>query len=133
MQRSKQLKALRPSIPTILEEQAISSQEQFQNKVLRPILKLQNDLLVAIFKKYAHKRKGVFFDLSNLKKQAYLQQAIQRDQQFRNLLVGSIIGQFTVEEYTQFAEDEQRLVKRMMDMCVKRLQDHFCPSIQLGS
>jgi len=126
MQRSKQLLALRPNIPTITEEQITSSQEQFQNKVLRPILKLQHDLLCAVFKRYAHKRKGVFFDLSNLKKQAYIQQAIQRDRQFRNLLVGSILGQFTVEEYSQYIEDEQRLGKRMMDMCVKRLQDHFC-------
>lgn len=127
MQRSEQLLALRPSIPTIIEEQVTSSQEQFQNKVLRPILKLQHDLLVAIFKQYAHKRKGVFFDLPPSKKQAYIQQAIQRDRQFRNLLVGSIVGQFTIEEYAQFIEDEQRLGKRMMDMCVKRLQGHFCP------
>ncbi len=127
MQRSQQLIALRPSIPTILEEQATSSQELFQNKVLRPILKLQHDLLLALFERYAQKRKGVFFDLSNLKKQAYIQQAIQRDRQFRNLLVGSIVGQFTVEEYVRYTEDEQRLTKRMMDMCVKRLQGHFCP------
>ena len=126
MQRSKHLIALRPSIPSIIEEQTISSQEHFQNKILRPILKLQNDLLIALFKNYAHKRKGVFFDLSNLKKQAYIQQVIQRDGKLRNLLIGSIIGQFTIEEYQQFVDDEQRLTKRMMNMCTKRLQDAFC-------
>lgn len=127
MQRSIQLQALRPNIPTIIEEQVTSSQEQFQNKILRPILKLQHDLLIALFQQYAHKRKGVFFELSTLKKQNYIQQSIQRDRQFRNLLIGSLVGQFTLEEYASFVEDEQRLTKRMMDMCIKRIQDHLCP------
>ena len=123
MQRSKQLTALRPNIPTIIEEQTVSSQERFQNLVLRPILKLQHELLVALFTHYVHKHKSVFAELSDLKKQAFIQQAIQRDSKFRNLLVGTIVGQFTVEEYQQFIQDERRLTKRMMDMCMKRLQD----------
>lgn len=38
-----------------------SSEEIFQNKTLRPILKLQNDLFIAVFINYAVKQKGVFF------------------------------------------------------------------------
>ena len=125
MQRTEQLTAIRPSIPNIMEEQAVSSQERFQNLVLRPILKLQHELLTALFIHYLHKHKIVFFELSNLKKQAFIQQAVQRDSKFRNLLVGTIVGQFTIEEYQQFIQDERRLTKRMMDMCKKRLQDTY--------
>ena len=125
MQRTKQLINVRPSIPTIAIKNATTAQEQFQNQVLRPILKFQNDLLVAIFKQYIIKRKGVFNDLSAEKKLVYIQQAIQRDHNFRNLLVGSVIGQFTLEEYQTFSKEENKLTKRMTEMCIQRLQDQL--------
>ena len=125
MQRTEQLTDLRPPIPTISIENSTTTQEKFQNQVLRPILKFQNNLLVAIFKQYVIKRKGVFNDLSSEKKLAYIQQVIQRDQNFRNLLVGSVVGQFTIEEYQTFSSDENKLTKRMMEMCVQRLQNQM--------
>ena len=128
MQRTQQLRNLRPNIPTIAIENSTTLQEQFQNQVLRPVLKFQNDLLVALFKQYIIKRKGVFNGLSIEKKSAYIQQAIQQDQNFRNLLVGSIVGQFTVEEYQVFSTEENKLTKRMMAMCVQRLQDQLVGS-----
>ena len=39
-------------------------EEAFQNHTLRPILKIQNDLLVQVFINYAIKQKSVFFTLS---------------------------------------------------------------------
>ena len=125
MQRTEELKKLRPNIPTIAIENATTAQEQFQNRVLRPILKFQNDLLVALFQQYIIKRKGIFNGLSREKKLTYIQQAIQKDQNFRNLLVGSVVGQFTLEEYQFFATEENKLTKRMMEMCVQRLQDQL--------
>ena len=125
MQRTEQLKDLRPTIPTIAIENETTKQEKFQNQVLRPILKFQNDLLIAIFKQYVIKRKGVFNGLSSEKKLTYIQQVIQRDQNFRNLLVGSVVGQFTIEEYQTFSSEENKLTKRMMEMCVQRLQDQM--------
>ena len=37
-----------------------SSEEAFQNKTLRPILKMQNDLFIQVFINYAFKQKNVF-------------------------------------------------------------------------
>ncbi len=125
MQRTEELKKLRPNIPTIAIENATTAQEQFQNRVLRPVLKFQNDLLVALFQQYIIRRKGIFNGLSREKKLTYIQQAIQKDQNFRNLLVGSVVGQFTLEEYQVFATEENKLTKRMMKMCVQRLQDQL--------
>ena len=39
--------------------------EKFQNDTLRPILKLQNDLLIHVFIQYCQQRKGLFFKLSD--------------------------------------------------------------------
>ena len=45
-----------------------SSEETFQNKTLRPILKMQNDLFIQVFINYAVKQKNVFFSLTPEKK-----------------------------------------------------------------
>ena len=37
-----------------------SADEKFQNETLRPILKLQNDLFVVVFKNYVQKYKNDF-------------------------------------------------------------------------
>ena len=77
----------------------MSNDEAFQNKTLRPIIKMQNDLFIAVFKNYISKRKNVFYELTLQKQMAYIENAIHKDMKFRNSLKGMVIGQFTIEEY----------------------------------
>lgn len=99
-----------------------SNEEVFQNKTLRPILKLQNDLFIAVFINYAVKQKGVFFSLSPEKKMTYIENVIQRDIKFRNSLKGMIFGLFTVDEYNEYIQNSSNLNKRMMNMLIERLK-----------
>lgn len=98
------------------------SEEYFQNKTLRPILKLQNDILLEVFKNYAVKQKNTFFELSPDKKEKYIENAIQKDIKFRNLLKGIIIALFSVEEYLNYIKNSSNLNKRMMTMLIERLK-----------
>lgn len=116
---------IRPSIPESHFNNQMGFDEHFQNKTLRPVLKLQNYLLVEAFKNYANKHKGVFYDLSLEKKLQYIERAIQKDIKFRNSLKGMIIGQFTVEEYRDYITNSSALNKRMMHMVVERLKDQI--------
>ncbi|TDP58043.1 glyoxalase [Flavobacterium dankookense] len=102
-----------------------SIEEIFQNRTLRPILKLQNDLFVAVFINHAVKQKGVFFSLSPEKKLAYIENVIQRDIKFRNSLKGMIIGLFTVTEYNEYIQNSSNLNKRMMNMLIERLKSQI--------
>jgi hypothetical protein len=45
-----------------------STEESFQNRTLRPILKFQNDLLIASFKNYISTHKNIFYSYSVEKK-----------------------------------------------------------------
>ena len=99
-----------------------SSEEAFQNKTLRPILKMQNDLFVQVFINYAIKQKNVFFSLTPEKKLSYIENVIQRDIKFRNSLKGMIIALFTLEEYAEYIQISSNLNKRMMNMLVERLK-----------
>ena len=116
---------IRPSISESHFNNQMGFDEHFQNKTLRPVLKLQNYLLVEAFKNYANKHKGVFYDLSLEKKLQYIERAIQKDIKFRNSLKGMIIGQFTVEEYRDYITNSSALNKRMMHMVVERLKDQI--------
>ncbi|MFN8325184.1 MAG: glyoxalase [Flavobacteriaceae bacterium] len=103
-----------------------SSQEEiFQNKTIRPILAMQNDLFVAVFINYAIKQKSVFFSLSPEKKMAYIENVIQRDIKFRNSLKGIVIGWFTVDEYNQYIKNSSSINKRMMNMLIERLKSQI--------
>ncbi|WP_047546214.1 hypothetical protein [Psychroserpens sp. Hel_I_66] len=123
--RSTNLKSIRPVISSALVNDSMSDGEQFQNATLRPIIKMQNHLLVVVFRNYISKRKNVFFDLSLPKQLSYIENAIQKDMKFRNSLKGMVIGQFTVEEYEIYIKDSSALNKRMMNIVKERLVNNI--------
>jgi hypothetical protein len=119
------LLGLRPIIVSAKITVGMSSDEIFQNKTLRPVVKLQNDLLLAAFKNYAAKHKNVFYDLSIDKRLDYIENAIHKDMKFRNSLKGMVIGQFTLEEYEIYIQNSSALNKRMMDIVKERLKSNI--------
>ena len=116
---------IRPQIKKHQTFENMSAEERFQNATLRPVLKLQNPLLLASFINYAIKHKGVFFDIPIDQQMAYIENAIHKDQKLRNALKGMIIGQFTMEEYTAYTQNLSKLNKRMMNLVIARLQDQL--------
>jgi hypothetical protein len=99
-----------------------SSDELFQNEVLRPILKLQNDLFIASFLNYISKYKRDFYTKTVENKLAVIENAIQKDIKFRNALKGMIIGLFTTDEYELYIQNSSNLNKRMMNLLIERLK-----------
>ena len=102
-----------------------SSEEKFQNQTLRPILKIQNDLLLLVFKNYITKQKVDFATLSPEKKMQFIENAIQRDIKFRNSLKGMIIGFFTLSEYETYIQNSSNLNKRMMNLLIERYKSQI--------
>jgi len=123
--RESNLLAIRPQILNARVSENMSNDEQFQNKTIRPIIKLQNELLIEVFRNYIKKRKNTFYELSLEKRILYIDNAIQKDMKFRNSLKGMIIGQFTVDEYLVYIENSSALNKRMMNIVRERLQSNI--------
>ncbi len=124
-QRSEQLLALRPSIANARFNDQMSAEEHFQNKTLRPVIKLQNEILLASFQNYIIKGKNAFYELTLDRRLEYISNAVQKDMKFRNSLKGMIMGQFTLEEYNLYIQNSSALNKRMMNMVIKRIQDQL--------
>ncbi|MEX0995482.1 MAG: glyoxalase [Flavobacteriaceae bacterium] len=123
--RELELVALRPKILSAIVNPLMSFDEQFQNKTLRPIVKMQNDLFVLVFRNYISKHKNVFYTLSLEKRLQYIENAIQKDIKFRNSLKGMVIGQFTIEEYELYIQNSSALNKRMMNLVIERLKSNI--------
>lgn len=99
-----------------------SSDEKFQNQTIRPILKLQNDLFIEVFKNHISKHKNDFYLYSVEKKLQFIENTIQKDIKFRNALKGIVIGLFTLDEYATYIQNSSSLNKRMMNILIERLK-----------
>jgi|SRR5690554_1616782 len=113
---------MRPEIPSAKINSAMCAEECFQNRTLRPVIKLQSDLLLAVFRNYIAKHKNVFYDLTLEKRLDYIENAIHKDMKFRNSLKGMIIGQFTMDEFDIYIQNSSALNKRMMDIVKEGLK-----------
>jgi hypothetical protein len=120
--RDEGLLSLRPGILGEIHPQS-SAEETFQNTTIRPVLKFQNDLFIEAFINYAIKQKKQFFTLTTEKKLSYIENAIHKDEKFRNALKGMIIAVFTVAEYKEYIKNSSNLNKRMMNLLIERLKD----------
>lgn len=119
--RDLHLNSLRPKILINTINTDMSIEEYFQNTVLRPIIKFQNDLLIAVFLQFCTKYKNVFFDLSTEKKILYIESAIAKDSKLRNTFRNLLIGLFSVEEYSEYLKNASNLNKRMTGIVKERL------------
>jgi hypothetical protein len=122
--RDTYLKSLRPDILTKTIKTEMSTEEYFQNTVLRPIIKFQNDLLIAVFLQFCRKYKNVFFDLSIEKKVLYIESVIAKDSKLRSSFRDMIIGLFSVQEYSEYLINASALNKRMTGIVKERLISH---------
>lgn len=121
--RPNDLLRIRPEIKKTKSFDTMGVEERFQNETLRPILKLQNPLLIGVFHNYIEKRKGVFYELSLEKKLDYIESSLIKDQKFRNSVKGMLIGHFTMVEYGIYKQQSSSLNKRMMNLVIERLKD----------
>lgn len=102
-----------------------SPEEAFQNTVLRPIIKMKHDLLIAFTKHTLAKKKHDFALLNQEKKINYVSSCFEQDQTLRSELRGMVIGQFTVAEYEQYGKMSNAINKRMMNIIKERMIDHL--------
>ena len=119
--RNQNLLKIRPDILTTTINENMSNDERFQNVTIRPIIKLQHDLFIEVFKNYIAKHKNMFYELSLENKLNYVENAFHKDMKFRNSVKGMIIGQFTTDEYNLYILNSSALNKRMMNIVKERL------------
>jgi len=112
----------RPKLENLKKENT-TDVEKFQNEVLRPVIKMQHHLLIAFFENYLQKRKIAFIALTEEKKKKQIKSIFQKDINFKNQILGSIIGHFSIEEYFFYNQYSSEFNKRIIQIIIQRLRD----------
>lgn len=121
MKRDKYLVNLRPVINSINAEFSISEHEKFQNEVIRPIIKFQNNLIVKIFKNYTHKKKINLKSLSAKNKLEKITSILKNDRILIFELKCIIIAFFTTTEYEKYTSMKPEINKRLIQIIRERI------------
>jgi hypothetical protein len=112
----------RPVLEDLIKDN-MSALELFQNKTLRPVIKMQHDLLIASFNTYKAKRKIDFSSLTDQKKRSKAKAVFVKDINYKNLTLGFIIGAFSLEEFAYYSLNASELNKRIIQIVIQRVQD----------
>jgi len=112
----------RPVLEDLIKDN-MSALELFQNQTLRPVIKMQQDLLIASFNTYKAKRKIDFSSLTDQKKRNKTKAIFVKDINYKNLTLGFIIGAFSLEEFSYYSLNASELNKRIIQIVIQRVQD----------
>ena len=122
MNRADKIKGCRPHI-TSKESKNTSDEEQFQNQVIRPILKFQNELFIKLFLSNCKTYKINFTEFNSEKKHDYINHIFKKDFKLRASFIGTIIALFTLEEFEKYSVNQHLYNKRMIQMLTERLKN----------
>ena len=117
MTRSAQLLTLRSKIIIDATRSSLPL-EQFQNECLRPILKFQNNVIIALFKAQIQTAE---IPTKSAALENFVKLRLQKDTALRNALVGLVLALITEEELTFYLDYKSDLNKRIVAMLCQRI------------
>jgi hypothetical protein len=115
---------LRPIIET-KELENSTLEERFQTQTLRPVLKLQNEILLGLFKNHITESKNIFYDLSLEKKGLFIENSLQKNIVLKNKLLGVTLGMFTIGELKVYSTQTSLYNKRIIGLIVERIRSQI--------
>ena len=115
--------------PLLSLKKANSEEEIFQNKTLRPILKLQHDLIITLAQEFLKSRNITWEKVKEKNPFQWLNINIKRDIPFKNQLIGMVIGQFSKNELDEYLTFQKEMNKRIINMMTERMVSHYVTPI----
>lgn len=117
--RTQLLKKILPQIegnkPTDLPNEA------FQNDVLRPILKFQNEIIIQYFEHFIAESKIEFQKLKHSHKITQVHDLFKTNIQFKQFCLGFIVAYFSVTDFEFYVQNKKEVNKRIIAMLIERI------------
>lgn len=113
----------RPELPKTLLDNVRTEAEDFQNRVLRPIIKMQSDLLIAHVNSKLESLSVQFTTLTKDEKTQILTQLFMKDIAFKREVIGMILGHLTLDEYRTYTSLTKELNRRIVQIVRQRIVD----------
>lgn len=118
------LLALRPLIPAVASDIAApATVGHFLHHTLRPVLKLQNDLLLAVVADFVADHHMPLPTADAATRQRLLTELLGRNTKLRYTLIGLITALFTGDEYAFYRANRPELNRRLLDLAQRRVLD----------
>ena len=115
----------RPEISSIQNTTKTLDIEVFQNKVLRPILKLQNTIFVSVFLDELRRKKQDFTTFNSEDKHKSIQRHLNTNSSLKQRFLGIVMGLFTNTEMDFYQRHMSAINKRIFSMLKIRLEDQL--------
>ncbi|MCH3883306.1 MULTISPECIES: glyoxalase [Tenacibaculum] len=115
--------SLKLSIRPVLNLSSEIPIEGFQNKTVRPVLKLQHDLILKVFTFFCLKQKIDILNLEKSKFNKVINTVTKKNIALRNQFIGLTVGQFTITEFEFYKENDSEINKRILTMIGQRIKD----------
>lgn len=115
------LMSIRPEVR--VSETFRSEEERFHHITLRPLLKLQNALLLTQFAAWLQENKTVLHNKPAGDQRNQIEHICKTNKRLRAQVFGIIIGMMTQEEYQIYLHHQRELNKRITSMWAKRIFD----------
>lgn len=100
-------------------------EERFQTQTLRPVLKLQNEILLGLFRNHIKESKNTFYGLNPENKALFIANSLQKNVMLKNKLLGVTIGMFTSEELEIYSTQTSLYNKRIISLLVERIRSQI--------
>ncbi len=117
------LLSARPAVEADTQADEPGTAGHFLHTTLRPILKLQNELLLQTWRLYSRKRKLNILQVPAEKRFSSIEACLRQDTALRCTLIGQISGHFTREEWASYLTMEAELNRRISSLLVQRFYD----------
>lgn len=119
--RSQKVHQIRPDLQ--LSTDVSQTFEFFQNEVIRPILKFQNDLFLISFResKQFQQQMARVDSTNKLHLEKGLADFLNSNNAFKNRMYGYVLGLMTCAEFQEYLKDESEYNRRIRAMLVKRV------------
>ena len=117
------MEKVRPKLPDSLTEGELKEEELFQNKVLRPVIKMQHDVLILRLKSYFASKRVMFNVMDKKKRVLAIEQSFASDNAFKKEIQGMILGQLNTSEYKLYLKYERTMNKRIIQIVRNRMLD----------
>ena len=111
--------------PLLSLKKTNSEEEIFQNEILRPILKLQHDLIITLAQEFLKSRNITWEKVKEKDPFQWLNINLKRDIPFKNQLIGMVIGQLSKNELDEYLTFQKEMNKRIINMMTERIVNHY--------
>ncbi len=116
------LVALRPEIASADPELATTDAEAFVHRTLRPVLKLQNDALLALVAAHVRGLVKGFATFAPDDRRARLDALLRSDSRLKRTLVGVVLGALTADELAFALRHEAEVRRRIVALVAERVR-----------